>query len=86
MDPQVAANIVALQQSVENLIFEAAADPELLSQPYEEFARITDMVKRLCHFDAAQFSSENVAVADTFEYACIAFFCSRYLLCMACVR
>ncbi|XP_064458368.1 ATP-dependent RNA helicase A protein-like isoform X2 [Ornithodoros turicata] len=68
MDPQVAANIVALQQCVENLISESAADPELLSQPHEEFARVTDIVKKLCRFDAAQLSSDNVVVADSFEY------------------
>ncbi|CAN7994330.1 unnamed protein product [Ixodes hexagonus] len=67
IDPQVAANVLALQQSVDNLITDVTADPELLSQPSEDFSRIVDVVKKLCKFDSIQVGAENADISEAFS-------------------
>lgn len=69
MDPQVAANVLSLQQSVDNLIIDVAADPELLTQPSEEFARVVSTVKKLCRFDSIQVGTEGTSVTESFGAA-----------------
>lgn len=59
MDPSVAAKIVALQPAVETAIMNVASDPEILADLTPEIGQLTDIVKKLCNLNAAQFGKSN---------------------------
>uniref|UniRef100_A0A2L2YG33 RNA helicase n=1 Tax=Parasteatoda tepidariorum TaxID=114398 RepID=A0A2L2YG33_PARTP len=58
-----AAVIVALQPAIEDLIMQAAADPESLAEPLPVIAKIADIIKRLCDMNAAKFGTEEAEEA-----------------------
>ncbi|KAL3218658.1 hypothetical protein MRX96_031468 [Rhipicephalus microplus] len=56
MDPQVAANIVALQVAVDNVINDITNDPGILTELPDGLARIISTIKSICRFGSIETS------------------------------
>ncbi|XP_054712287.1 ATP-dependent RNA helicase A-like isoform X2 [Uloborus diversus] len=67
MPPRDASVIVALQPVIEDLIIQAAVDPESVAEPIPVNLKIIEIVKRLCDINAAKYgieSSEESPIVD----------------------
>lgn len=61
MDPQVAANIVALRPALEGLVVRASKDPDTITDlsPLEE--RTISVIKELCKMNAGRYGMEQIS-------------------------
>ncbi|XP_035234281.1 ATP-dependent RNA helicase A-like [Stegodyphus dumicola] len=59
MPARDAAIIVALQPVIEDLITQAAVDPESLSEPLPINSKIVDLIRRLCDINAGKYNADN---------------------------
>lgn len=59
MNPRDAAIIVALQPVIEDLIMQVADNPEMLTDPGPQNAKLIELIRRLCSVEAGKFGSED---------------------------
>lgn len=60
MSPDIAATIVAIRPAIEQMIINAANDPESITSMSQEDTELIELIKMLCTFDAGRHGLEKI--------------------------
>ena len=63
MNPQTAANVIALRQGIENLIEAVADNPEIANNPNDENQEFIKLIRDLCQLNAGRHNLDNIQLA-----------------------